>query len=115
MAIPKKDARAARPPKRPDGGDAFFPDPEGGPAQAPDDLAEELAEEFLSSATSGEEASETGHEQIVPEETGGPFIQTSGDTEFAEGTDEMNPPDAEVEPFPTPTAAPPMSGPRLRR
>jgi hypothetical protein len=87
--------------KRPDDADAFFPEPENGPARAPDDLAEELAEEFVSSATSGEEAANEGHEQLVPEENGGPFVLSSGFTEFADGTDESNPEDAEPEPFPT--------------
>lgn len=91
-------AAPVRPRRRQDDGDAFFPDPENGPARVPDDLAEELAEGFLSSATSGEETDD--HERVVPEENGGPFIQTSGDAEFAEGTDDANPEDAEAEPFP---------------
>ncbi len=99
--------------QRPDDGNAFFPDPSGGRAHAPDDLAEELAEEFVSAATSGEDASLEGREQVVPEENGGPFIQTSGDAEFADGTDESNPADAEVEPFPKPTGGP-VSTMRLR-
>jgi hypothetical protein len=107
MAIPNKETAApARARGRVDDANAFFPDPSGGPAHAPDELAEELAEEFVSSATSGEEAGEDGLEQVVPEENGGPFIQTSGDAEFADGTDESNPADAEVEPFPTPTGSP---------
>lgn len=106
MASPKKQSSArarvsVHAHVRPDGGDAFFPEPKSGQVRAPDDLAEELAEEFLSSATSGEESGQERLEQIVPEENGGPFIQTSGDAEFASGTDESNPEDAEVEPFPT--------------
>lgn len=113
MATPRKNHSAARAHahQRPDDGNAFFPDPGNGRAVAPDDLAEELAEEFLSAATSGEDASE--REEIVPEENGGPFIQTSGDAEFADGTDESNPADAEVEPFPKPTAGP-VSTTRMR-
>ena len=42
--------------ERPDSGDAFIPDPGEGPAHTRDDLAEELAEEFLTSATSAEES-----------------------------------------------------------
>jgi hypothetical protein len=91
---------------RPDGGDAFIPDPGEGPARTRDDLAEELAEEFLGSATSGEEQGEEGHEQVVPEEEGGPFIPSSGDQEFAGGADASNPIDAERAPFPTTSAAP---------
>lgn len=90
--------------QRPDDGNAFFPDPSDGRARAPDDLAQELAEEFLSSATSGEEQGEEGREAVTTEESGGPFIQTTGGVEFAEGTDASNPADAEVEPFPTANA-----------
>src|SRR5688500_5679376 len=44
-----------RPSRRSDSADAFFPDPqEGGPSRAPDDLAETLAEDFVASATSGD-------------------------------------------------------------
>ena len=101
MRMRMRTPQTVRASRRPDHADAFFPDPEGGPAHAPDDLAEELAEEFLSSATSGEEAANDGHEQVVPEENGGPFVPSSGAAEFADGTDESNPTDAEAEPFPT--------------
>ena len=36
----------------------------------------------------------------MPSEVGGPFVVTTGGEEFAEGTDESNPEDAEAEPFP---------------
>lgn len=88
----------ARP--RSDDGNAFFPDPAGGPARVKDDLAEELAEEFLASATSGEETGEEAHERIVPEERGGPFVPSTAKREFAYDTDASNPPDAERAPFP---------------
>ncbi|MBI2393490.1 MAG: hypothetical protein HYV09_28170 [Deltaproteobacteria bacterium] len=87
-------------PRRKDDGDAFLPDPNGGPARAPDDLAELLSEEYLAAATSGEEQGEKERNQIVPEELGGPFIQSSSEEELADDVDEMNPLDAEVEPFP---------------
>jgi len=93
--------------RRQDDADAFFPDPAGGPARAPDDLAEELAEEFLSSATSGEDASNDYYDLVVPEENGGPFVSSSADAEFADGTDEANPADAEQEPFPNTGSGPP--------
>lgn len=87
---------------RADDGDAFFPDPQGGPAHARGDaLADELAEEFIRSATSGEEQGEEGHEQVVDEELGGPFVLTSAETEFASGSDASNPKTAKREPFPT--------------
>jgi hypothetical protein len=82
---------------RSDSGDAFFPDPEGGPARAPDDLAETLAEDFLASATTGNDVDDEVMNQVVPEEIGGPFIETTASEEFADGYDESNPEDAEVE------------------
>ena len=89
---------------RPDDGNAFIPDPEGGPARVEDDLAESLAEEYLSSATRGNETTEEALDDVVPEEIGGPFVETSAAEEFADDTDEANPPDAEVEPLPRPVA-----------
>jgi hypothetical protein len=85
---------------RTDTADAFFSDPEDGPARVSDDLAELLAEDFLKSATSGEDSDEEEMDQIVDEEYGGPFIETSGREEFATGTDESNPEDADAEPLP---------------
>jgi hypothetical protein len=66
-----------------------------------DDLAENFGEEFVESATSGENAEEEILDRAVPEERGGPFVETTAGTEFAEGTDASNPGDAEKEPFPT--------------
>jgi hypothetical protein len=65
-----------------------------------DDLAEELGEEFVMTATSGEDEGEDVANQDVPEEIGGPFVVTDADTEFAEGTDASNPKGAKREPFP---------------
>ncbi len=73
-----------------------FIDPEN-----PDDLAEELGEEYVKAVTSGEPSLQETRDQVLPEESGGPFIETSPNTEFAGGTDESNPIDAEQEPFPT--------------
>jgi hypothetical protein len=84
---------------RTDDANAFMPDPEGGPAQIADDLAENLAEEYLQAATQGTDA-EDDLDQVVPEEIGGPFIETSAAVEFAHDTDEANPLDAEAEPLP---------------
>jgi hypothetical protein len=92
--------------QRSDDGNAFIPDPEGGPAVIPDDLAESLAEDFLQAATSGEDVTEEAADEVVPEELGGPFIETSASEEFASGSDESNPPDAETEPLP-------LSGPGI--
>jgi hypothetical protein len=80
-----------------------MPDPEGGPAQIADDLAENLAEEYLQAATQGNDAEED-MDQVVPEEIGGPFVETSAAEEFAHDTDEANPLEAEAEPLPRPVA-----------
>jgi hypothetical protein len=87
---------------RSDTADAFVRDPEGGPARAPDDLAEALAEDFVLSATSGEDADDEVLEEVVPEEVGGPFVETDAEEEFATEPDASNPPDAEREPLPRP-------------
>lgn len=91
---------------RPDSGDAFVRDPGEGPARIKDDLAEELAEEFLTSATSAEDSLPDALEGEVPEELGGPFVPSSGKQEFAKGVDESNPRGAKKEAFPTPNAVP---------
>lgn len=70
-------------------------------AHSNDDLAEELAEAAVASMTSGEEQLKTDLEAEVAEERGGPFVKTNAGTEFADGTDESNIPDATREPFPT--------------
>ena len=80
-------------------GDAFLP---ADSTRSNDDLAEALAEQFLSSATSGEEAGEEAHESFVAEEEGGPFVFTRGKDEFAKGVDRSNPPGTLREPLPSP-------------
>lgn len=77
-----------------------MPDPEGGPARIGDDLAENLAEEFVDAVTGGDGADDVE----VSEEMGGPFVVTSAADEFAHDIDEANPPDAEREPLPRPGA-----------
>jgi hypothetical protein len=66
-----------------------------------DDLVEELGEEFVQEVTSAEYKAEDRFNAEVPEETGGPFVETSGGTEFAPGTDPSNPESATREPFPS--------------
>jgi hypothetical protein len=104
----KASKHKSHPPRheRSDSADAFLRDPGSGPARVKDDLAEELAEEFLTSATSAEQALPDALESEVPEEAGGPFVPSSGKQEFAKGTDASNPRGAEKEPFPTPNALP---------
>jgi hypothetical protein len=79
-----------------DEGRAFL----GGKSRTNDDLAEELGEEFVQSATSGEAEGEESLNRYVEEESGGPFVGSTAGTEFAEGTDASNPASAEREPFP---------------
>jgi hypothetical protein len=88
--------------ERSDDANAFMPDPEDGPARIGDDLAENLAEEYLQAATIGNEVVEDDLDAVVPEEIGGPFVETSAADEFAHDTDDANPIDAEREPLPRP-------------
>ena len=71
----------------------------GGP-HTKDAFAEALGEEFVETATSGEDEAEDVFNQDVAEDEGGPFVETSGSTEFAHGTDASNIPGATREPFP---------------
>jgi hypothetical protein len=66
-----------------------------------DDLVEELGEEVVAEATSAEHEAEDILDQEVPEERGGPFVETTGAEEFAHGIDPSNPKGAKREPFPT--------------
>lgn len=86
--------------------DAFLRDPRLARGPVKDDLAEELAEDFLSSATSAEKVYLGSRDSAVPEDEGGPFIVTRGKVEFARGTDKSNPKGSLREPFPTVTGRP---------
>lgn len=72
----------------------------GGKNRAHDSLAENLGEEFVSSATSGNEVGEEDLNAIVAEENGGPFVVTTAGEEMADDVDGSNPEDATREPFP---------------
>lgn len=65
-----------------------------------DDFREMMGEEVLINATSGDDAGEEMHEEVVPEEVGGPFVETTAEVELASDSDETNPPDAEAERLP---------------
>lgn len=65
-----------------------------------DALAEQLGEEFVESATRGQDEGDDLFNQEVPEEEGGPFVESNAGTEFAPGTDASNIPGATREPFP---------------
>jgi hypothetical protein len=84
-----------------DDGCAFLPDPsEGAHARRTNALGEMLAEEFLESATAGEEVVEDERGEMDIEEVGGPFTGSSASEEFAYGTDDSNPDGAPAEAFP---------------
>jgi hypothetical protein len=87
--------------RRSDDAEAFLPDPsDDGPARSSDDLAEVLAEDFLESATRGNDVFEDEVGRTLPDEVGGPFVVTEADEELADDVDESNPIDAEPAPRP---------------
>lgn len=71
-----------------------------GKRHSSDDLAESLAEDAVSAMTTGEDAPTGTSDSEVPEDVGGPFVETTAGEEFAEGTDASNPRGAKREPFP---------------
>jgi hypothetical protein len=86
---------------RADSRDAFIPDPGDGPPEVMDELAEQIAEQYVASATSGRgDTTEDYEDRVEPEEIGGPFIITTEEQEIGYSRDSTNPDDAEVEPFP---------------
>jgi hypothetical protein len=74
---------------------AFFQEP-----STPDDLAEALGEEAVARMTTGNDDLAGKMNEPQDEERGGPFVETSGSTEFADGVDDSNTADATREPFP---------------
>jgi hypothetical protein len=50
-------------------------------------LAEQFGETVIATATSGEDAGEDSRDRVITEENGGPFVETSGKTEFAYAID----------------------------
>jgi hypothetical protein len=87
---------------RPEAGQAFLKR-----ASSHDSLAEDLGEAFIEAATSGEDNEGDRHERVTLEENGGPFVETSGNEEYAVGTDESNIPSATREPLPRTSKAVP--------
>ncbi|MES1165676.1 MAG: hypothetical protein ABUR63_07965 [Verrucomicrobiota bacterium] len=61
---------------------AFIPDPEQTHRRVPDDMAEYLGETFVRSATTGNDDEADAQDTVLPEEIGGPFIETEAATEF---------------------------------
>lgn len=65
-----------------------------------EDLGEELGEAFVSGVTSGQDVEIERLDRITAEELGGPFVPSTGNREFAGGTDASNIAEATREPFP---------------
>ncbi len=87
---------------RSDDADAFIRDPDSGrPARTRDDLAVTLGQEFVTSATTGEDVADEDLEQEVPEEVGGPFLESDASREYDPNPDESNPVGATREAMPT--------------
>ncbi len=70
-------------------------------ARSRDELTERLGEEAVSAMTSGESNLANDWDETMEEESGGPFVETSANEEFADGTDESNIAEATREAFPT--------------
>jgi hypothetical protein len=89
---------------RSDRANAFVAEPETGEGPPPDDLAEFLGENFLQSATGGEDSDEVLHEELAIGEVGGPFVETDERTEFSRADDKAAAREpGEPEAFPTAT------------
>jgi hypothetical protein len=97
---------AARVLRRRDDADAFLRVRADGKRRTNDDFAKELAEDFVGSATSGEEQALAARDSVIEEESGGPFVTTPAKREFADGFDASNPEDAFREPFPSSQSQP---------
>ena len=111
--MPRKSKRKVPPPVLPEG-DRQLSDPvemagEEDPRIMPerlvfdpaaDDLGEMLGEEYVRAVTSGEEQGVELRDEEVPEEGGGPFVETGAHKEFAFDVDGSNPEGAEREPLP---------------
>lgn len=82
--------------QRHDDANAFIPE-DGSSLESRDDLAELLAEDFLQSATSGESVDADVRDQVLPEEMGGPFVETNAEIEFGSTVDEDDEEDEEDE------------------
>ena len=91
-----------------------MPDPEDGPAVINDSLAENLAEEFLESATRGEHVVDDVLERDRPRRAWRPFRRDHRRGRIRHGTDGANPEDAEREPLPRPVAGLVQQAPERR-
>jgi hypothetical protein len=97
----RREAEARARAGRSDDADAFIRDPGGGPVNIGDDLADVLAQDFVTAATSGEDVADEDFDQSVAEDIGGPFLESDANEEFARRPDKSNPRSATREPLPT--------------
>jgi hypothetical protein len=70
-------------------------------SRSSDALAEHMGEMVIEAITTGQDAELENRDQVTTEEAGGPFVETTNETELADGTDEPNIEGATREPFPT--------------
>jgi len=70
-------------------------------------LSEEFGESFVQSATTGGESELERQDSVVSEEQGGPFVTSTAEEEFANGTDASNIAEATREPLPKTSKAGP--------
>jgi len=75
--------------------------------RAVESLAEQRGESFVATVTSGEGQEAERHDEVTPDEVGGPFVVTTAGEEFATGTDESNIAEADREPLPRTSKAEP--------
>lgn len=68
--------------KRSDDADAFIRESDMAKGTK-DDLAENLAQQYLKEASSGQESDEEGKDELLEEDLGGPYVFTSSEQEFA--------------------------------
>ena len=78
-----RNHRAARHVRK-DDADAFIRHPDDKAMRTDDSLAESFGEEFIRSATTGEDVDDTLYlDEEVTEEIGGPFVVSTAEEEFA--------------------------------
>ena len=70
-------------------------------SEGTDALAEQLGEEFVENVTGADDAASVHRGASTFEENGGPFVYTTGATEYSASVDDTNPLDAPREALPT--------------
>lgn len=104
--------------QRSDDADAFIRESEQGTGSR-EDLSALLGEEYVRAVTSGDDVAENDRDAVLPEEMGGPFLESDGGEEFGRTVSGL-PDDAEEErsadpnPFPAVVGALGVAGPDER-